>query len=373
MLINRNSMNLKFILVIIKLMLIISFISCNFVKFFIFFELSIIPALILIIGWGVQPERLLAGSYLMLYTFLGSMPLMISFIWLLNFEKSLKFILLKYFSSSIFFLWECSEYGWLGLLMLFGFFIKLPIYGLHLWLPKAHVEAPVVGSMILAGVLLKLGSYGLIRLVKIFHLNYINWGLLIKFWVCFSLFIIKLICFRQKDLKSLVAYSSVSHMSLIVLSISSGKILGILGVILMRIAHGICSSGLFANVKIFYFLRGSRKILFKNGFKKIFPILRLFFFFLCIINSSAPPSLNLFSEIFILISSKNFNLLKKIFFFFSIFLVGLFSIYLYILVFHGKWRKFKKNFFFLNFKYLIMLFFHVFPCFLLFFIIGKLN
>jgi len=142
------------------------FLRKGFIKFFIFFELRIIPTLFLILGWGVQPERLLAGSYMILYTLFGSLPLLLNCILLTLIKKRDSFffsnLVLENRKFSFFLEYRFSR----GLILLFwrlAFLIKLPIFRLHLWLPKAHVEAPAVGSMILAGVLLKLGAYGLLR------------------------------------------------------------------------------------------------------------------------------------------------------------------------------------------------------------------
>lgn len=141
-----------------------------------------------------------------------------------------------------------------------AFLVKLPVYLGHLWLPKAHVEAPVAGSIILAGVLLKLGGYGLIRIVpliqeslKLFSPILVSIGLI-------GGVIASFICIRQTDCKSLVAYSSVAHIALVIVGLSINSFLGWAGAIIIMVAHGLCSSGLFALVGIVYERIGTRNL-----------------------------------------------------------------------------------------------------------------
>lgn len=359
---------LKFLILILKNVLIFAFLSSEFIFFFVFFELSLFPTLLLILGWGVQPERLQAGSYLMLYTMIGSLPLMISITYYYFFRNTTKMFLWMDKKNSFFLFWGSKDASWMGLFWVLAFLIKLPMYGFHLWLPKAHVEAPVAGSMILAGVLLKLGAYGLVRVAPIWHIKYLNWIGIIKLWFLLSMIIVGFICFRQKDLKSLVAYSSVAHMSLVVSGLIVMRSIGFVGVLFMLVAHGICSSGLFFKVNSFYELRGSRRLFHNRGFIMSFPVLVLFWFLLCVSNSSAPPSLNLFSEILLMFSIREFLLVNLLFCFFSLFLAGLFRIYLYVLVCHGKWRNINYFWVSFNFRNRLKLFLHVFPVYLLFFV-----
>nr|UTD45372.1 NADH dehydrogenase subunit 4 [Wallacea dactyliferae] len=320
--------NFVFVLMILLISLVMFFISMNLLLFYVYFEISLIPIMLLILGWGYQPERLLAGMYMIFYTLIFSLPMLLGVFFLYNKNKSLMF-----FEFSI----VDSIYMYLLLTMVF--LVKMPMYMIHLWLPKAHVEAPVSGSMVLAGVMLKLGGYGMMRLMKIFIgvSSSIN-----IFFIMISLLggvTVSLICLRQTDIKSLIAYSSVSHMSIVLGGIMTLSMIGFSGSLMMMISHGLCSSGLFCMANIYYERLFSRSMYLVKGFINIIPSMSLSMFLLSVSNMAAPPSLNLLSEIYLFMSlvSWNFNLmfLLMLLSFFS----AVYSIYLYSFSNHGKFMS----------------------------------
>ena len=205
-----------------------------------------------------------AGLYILLYTLFVSLPIIISIFYLYFKVGSIIFG---------FIIMEFSLYIFLCIRLVF--FIKFPIFLVHLWLPKAHVESPVSGSMVLAGVILKLGGYGLVRLLGIRGGRVINYGLYFLRLGLIGGVYISLICLRQFDIKSLVAYSSVAHIGLVISGILIINLSGIIGSLILILAHGLCSSGLFCLTNIVYERTSSRSLFINKGIINIIPFLSL--------------------------------------------------------------------------------------------------
>nr|YP_010950315.1 NADH dehydrogenase subunit 4 [Triglops forficatus]WMI36245.1 NADH dehydrogenase subunit 4 [Triglops forficatus] len=288
----------------LQIFLILAFGATEIIMFYVMFEATLIPTLILITRWGNQTERLNAGVYFLFYTLAGSLPLLVALLLLQNSTGTLSLLTIQY-SDPV----ELSSYAhklwWAGCLL--AFLVKMPLYGVHLWLPKAHVEAPVAGSMILAAVLLKLGGYGMMRMVVM--LEPLTKELSYPF-IVFALWGVIMtgsICLRQTDLKSLIAYSSVSHMGLVVGGILIQTPWGFTGALILMIAHGLASSALFCLANTSYERTHSRTMLLARGLQMVLPLMTAWWFIASLANLALPPLPNLMGELMIITSLFNWS------------------------------------------------------------------
>nr|AIP90309.1 NADH dehydrogenase subunit 4 [Acrossocheilus beijiangensis] len=284
--------------------LIMAFGATEVIMFYIMFEATLIPTLIIITRWGNQTERLNAGTYFLFYTLAGSLPLLVALLLLQQSTGTLSMLVLQYSQPLQLNSWGHTIW-WTGCLI--AFLVKMPLYGVHLWLPKAHVEAPVAGSMVLAAVLLKLGGYGMMRMMVM--LDPLSKELAYPFIILalWGIIMTGSICLRQTDLKSLIAYSSVGHMGLVAGGILIQTPWGFSGAIILMIAHGLASSALFCLANTAYERTHSRTMVLARGLQVIFPLTTVWWFIANLANLALPPLPNLMGELMIITTLFNWS------------------------------------------------------------------
>nr|YP_004123662.1 NADH dehydrogenase subunit 4 [Pungitius sinensis]ABY80689.1 NADH dehydrogenase subunit 4 [Pungitius sinensis] len=288
----------------LQIFLILAFGATEIIMFYVMFEATLIPTLVIITRWGNQAERLNAGVYFLFYTLAGSLPLLVALLLLQNNAGTLSLLTIQY--SDPFQLATFADKLWWASCLL-AFLVKMPLYGVHLWLPKAHVEAPIAGSMILAAVLLKLGGYGMIRMIAMLDPLTKDLGYPFIIFALWGVVMTGSICLRQTDLKSLIAYSSVSHMGLVVAAILIQTPWSLSGALILMIAHGLASSALFCLANTNYERTHNRTLLLARGLQMALPLMTTWWFIASLANLGLPPLPNLMGELLIITSLFNWS------------------------------------------------------------------
>lgn len=329
--INKNIKEYFFLFFILEFCLIISFSVLDLLVFYIFFESVLIPMFLIIGIWGSRERKIKASYLFFIYTLAGSLFMFIAIIHLFLTVGTTDYQILFYSHFDFFY----EKLYWLAFFLSFA--VKVPMLPFHVWLPEAHVEAPTAGSVLLAGILLKLGSYGMVRfLIPLFPKATIYFSPYVLMISLISIIYASLTAIRQTDLKRIIAYASVAHMNFIILGIFSLTFQGIEGSIIQMISHGFISSGLFFSIGCLYDRYHTRFIHYYGGLTHTMPLFSIVLFIYTLSNMSIPGSSSFVGELLILTGIFEDNTTTAIFSIIGMFLGGIYSLLFYNRICYGN-------------------------------------
>lgn len=349
-------------LLLTELLLINVFAVLDLFFFYIFFEAVLIPMFIIIGVWGSRQRKIHAAYQFFFYTLLGSILMLLGII-VIYFQTGTTDIQLlaqaEFTKSRQLLLW---------LAFFASFAVKVPMLPVHIWLPEAHVEAPTAGSVILAGVLLKLGTYGIIR----FMIPMFPYAMYYFTPLVFTMCVIGILysastTIRQIDLKKIIAYSSVAHMNFALLGLFTNNTQGIEGSLFFMLGHGVVSSALFLCIGILYDRYHTRNILYYGGLVQVMPIFSIFFLVFTLANLGLPGMVNFVGEFLVLVGTWKVNTVVIFLASIGLILGAVYAIWFYNRLVFGQLRFFAlQKFVDLNRRE----FFLLLPLFVMVFVMG---
>jgi proton-translocating NADH-quinone oxidoreductase chain M len=311
-------------LLVIEWLLIGVFTVLDILGFYIFYEGVLIPMFFIIGVWGARQQKITAAYYFFFYTLLGSVLMLISIMYIYSITGTTDYITLRGYEMNA----NIQKLIFLGFVASLA--VKIPSFPFHIWLPQAHVEAPVAGSVLLAGVLIKLGSYGIIRYnLALTPIACEYFSPLIITLSILGVIYASLTTIRQTDLKRIIAYSSVGHMGIVTIGIFTLNIVGLKGSIFLQLAHGLVSSALFIVVTMIYERYHTRIVKYYRGLTITMPIYSIYFLIFTLGNIALPGTSNFVGEILAIIGAVEINLVVAILASSGIILSAAYSLFLY--------------------------------------------
>jgi len=311
----------------------------NYFWMYIYFELSLLPIFILIIYWGSNRRKIHAAYQMVLFTFIGSLFLLAGiFLLYIKIGSFNCFDIFNVTQSEHFSkIFSNFEKKFIWLLLFIGFAVKTPLYPFHIWLPEAHSEAPTTGSVMLAGVLLKMGTYGFLRFVIPLFPSVLETFKTLVFSMCLcGILLSSLAALAQIDIKKIIAYSSIGHMGLVIIGIFTLNLNGLLGASYMMLSHGLISSALFFSIGLLYKIYGTRSIVYYTSIAHFMPRFSMCFFIFNLSNMSFPGTAGFPGEILIFSSMMEDNFFLSLFVAIGSIFGGVYSIWLITRVLYGQ-------------------------------------
>ena len=287
---------------VMETLLIIVFSIMDLLLFYVFFESVLIPMFLIIGIWGSRERKIRAAYLLFLYTLVGSVLMLLAILLIYSIAGTTTYtnLLTVQFDESL------QKFLWLAFFASFA--VKVPMVPVHIWLPEAHVEAPTAGSVILAGVLLKLGSYGLIRFsMPLFPAATIYFTPLVYTMAAIAVIYTSLTAIRQSDMKRIIAYASVAHMNVILVGMFALNMQGLEGAMIQMLSHGLVSSALFLCVGVLYDRHHSRMVKYYSGMAHTMPLFAIVFMFMTMANIALPGTSSFVGEFLILAGAFQVN------------------------------------------------------------------
>lgn len=334
---NSVYVNLKGYLIsflLIEFLLIGVFCSLDLLVFYILFESILIPMFFIIGVWGSRERKMLAAYYFFLYTLIGSVLMLLSILYIYYQVGTTDYEILLTFKFSL------QEQKILWFTFFLAFAAKVPMIPAHLWLPEAHVEAPTAGSVILAGVLLKLGTYGFIRFsLPLFPQASFYFAPFVYTISLIGIIYTSLTAIRQTDFKRIIAYTSIAHMNVVILGIFSFNVLGIEGALLQSLSHGFVASALFVIIGVVYERHGTRMVKYYGGLVHTMPIYVSVFLFFTMANIGFPGTSGFIGEFLIFAGSFKVNSSVTFLGATGMILGGCYSLWLFNRICYGNFKN----------------------------------